>query len=289
MSDQDDDLDLDHDADDEDEDDDGPAPWASDSDGDDDSGGDGGGVGARVPRRRTPPAPAPVQGRRSPNRGGPTAQRTASGGTDVENVTRRVMDRFGCEGFLFTALDVSNQVKQSLPGVRHREVAPIVRDLFEDGVMGDSYVQTLIDVQLPDGQTTQAFLYHLADDDPDDYAGTQRQQRAIPPVPVQQLIQGGVLPATLTVEIGKDARARIPRDFLERNGLTSGTVHIEHTPSSKTVVLCEPVAAVGPAAAALSYSHPTLLYVPLALLQAFDLTQPVIAEPHPRGVQLVQR
>src|SRR5882724_6794649 len=145
------------DADDElDDDDDAAAPWASDSD-DGDSDADGGGPPAPSPRRKPVVVPTPAQTRRSPNRAGPTAQRTASGGTDVENVTRRVMDRFACEGFLFTALDVSNQVKLSLPGVRHREVAPIVRDLFEDGVMGASYLQTLIDVQLPNAQTTQAF------------------------------------------------------------------------------------------------------------------------------------
>jgi hypothetical protein len=292
MNDEDDELeDEDEDEledDDADDDDDAAAPWASDSDGDGDGDGDGSSAAAPGQRRQPVAAPAPVQTRRSPNRAGPTAQRTASGGTDVENVTRRVMDRFGCEGFLFTALDVSNQVKLSLPGVRHREVAPIVRDLFDDGVMGATYLQTLIDVQLPNGQATQAFLYHLDSDDPDDYAGTQRQQAAIPPVPVHQLVQGGVLPAELTIEIGKDGRARIPRDFLERNGLTSGTVHVEQAPTPKTLVLCEPRSATGPALASLAYVHPTLLYMPVTLLQAFDLTKSVVAKPHARGVMLIE-
>ena len=284
MNDDDDELEDEDEDELEDEDDDTAAPWASDGDGD----GDGGSAAAPGPRRQPVAAPTPVQTRRSPNRAGPTAQRTAAGGTDVENVTRRVMDRFGCEGFLFTALDVSNQVKLSLPGVRHREVAPIVRDLFDDGVMGQTYLQTLIDVQLPSGQATQAFLYHLDSDDPDDYAGTQRQQAAIPPVPVHQLVQGGVLPAELTIEIGKDGRARIPRDFLERHGLTSGTVHVEPTPAPKTLLLCEPTAATGPARATLGYAHPTLLYVPISLLQGFDLTKPVVAKPHARGVMLIE-
>jgi hypothetical protein len=270
------------DEDEEQDEDDAAAPWASDGD-------DGDGDGPVIPGVRPPAAaPTPVQPRRSPNRAGPTAQRTASGGTDVENVTRRVIDRFACEGFLFTALDVSNQVKLSLPGVRHREVAPIVRDLFEDGVMGESFRQTLIDVQLLNGQATQAFLYHLENDDPDDYAGTQRQQRAIPPVPVHELVRGGVLPAELPLEIGKDGRARIARDFLERNGITSGTVHVEATAVPKTLVLCEPSAATGPAIATLAYAHPTLLYVPVSLLQGFDLTKQIVAKAHPHGVLLVE-
>jgi hypothetical protein len=283
MSDEDDELEDDLDEDESDDDDDAAAPWASDGDGD----GDGGTPAPPAPRRQAAAA-APAQPRRSPNRAGPTAQRTAGGGTDIENVTRRVMDRFAAEGFLFTALDVSNQVKQSLPGIRHREVAPIVRDLFDDGIMGQSYVQTLIDVQIPGGQTTQAFLYHLEDDDPDDYAGTQRQQLAIPPVPVQQLVQGGVLPAELTIEIGKDGRARIPRDFLERNGLTSGNVQVEAAPAPKSILLSEPGTTGGPALATLGFSHPTLLYVPVSLLQGLDLTRPVLAKAHPRGVILVE-
>ena len=278
MSDQDydDDDDLDDDIDDDDS-----APWAGAS--------DGGNVpppAAPRPRRQAAPAPANAS-RRSPRRGGVTAQRTASGGSDVENVTRRVVDRFTCEGFLFTALDISNAVKQSLPGVRHREVAPIVRDLFEDGIMGDDYVQTLIDVQISNGQTVQAFLYHMEDDDPDDYAGTQRQQQAIPPIPVQQLVHGGAPATEVTVEIGKDNRARIPRDFLERNGLTSGTIHVEQAAVPQTLLLREPASAAGPALAVLGFTHPTLLYVPVSVLQGFDLTKPVVAKPDPSGVLLV--
>jgi hypothetical protein len=155
--------------------------------------------------------------------------------------------------------------------------------------MGDSYVQTLIDVNLPNGQSTQAFLYHLADDDPEDYAGTQRQQRAIPPVPVHVLVQGGVLPIEITIEIGKDGRARIPRDFLERNGLTGGTIHVEQTGVPHTLLLCEPTSATGPAVATLGYAHPTLLYMPVSVLQGFDLTAPVLAKPDCRGVLVVGR
>ena len=83
-----------------------------------------------------------------------------------------------------------------------------------------------------------------------------------------------------------ESRARIPRDILERNGLTSGNVHVEATTVAKTLLLCEPTAATGPALATLGYAHPTLLYVPLALHQGYDLTRPVIAKPPPRGVLL---
>ena len=63
-------------------------------------------------------------------------------------VTQRVMDSFTAQGALFTALDVSNAVKGTLPDIRHREVAPIVRDLYERGAMGD-YRQAVAPRELP--------------------------------------------------------------------------------------------------------------------------------------------
>jgi hypothetical protein len=268
-------ADDDLDDDDENEDGDGVAPWAS-------APAAGGSPGVRGPGG----APARSGGARgTPRRPGGTG---TTGGGDIENVTRRVVDRYTCEGFMFTALDISNSVKSTLPGVRHREVAPIVRDLFSEGAMSDEYAQTLIDVQTPAGQTVQAFLYHLADDDPDDYAGTQRRQRAIPPVPIAVLMQAGAVATEVTVELGKDGRARIPRDFLERAGLTSGQVHVESTGSPTVLRLCEPADATAPAMLTLGYSHPTLFYLPTTLLAGFDLTRPIRAKVASQGVTVEQ-
>ena len=65
-------------------------------------------------------------------------------------VTTRVVDEFTSAAMLFTALDISNAVKQTLPDARHREISPIVRDLFERRGMG-AYTQTLIDVNAAGG------------------------------------------------------------------------------------------------------------------------------------------
>ncbi|MCP4499624.1 MAG: hypothetical protein GY822_06615 [Deltaproteobacteria bacterium] len=88
-------------------------------------------------------------------------------------VSQRIIDSFTEMGVLFTALDVSNAVKRTLPAGRHREVAPVVRDLFEQGAFGDEYIQTLIDVNAG-RKTVQAFLYHLDDDEVDFYGDTMR-------------------------------------------------------------------------------------------------------------------
>ena len=60
-------------------------------------------------------------------------------------VTARVVDELTSGGLMFTALDVSNAVKQTVAEARHREISPIVRDIFERRGMG-AYVQTSIDV-----------------------------------------------------------------------------------------------------------------------------------------------
>lgn len=206
--------------------------------------------------------------------------------SDIESVTRRVVDRFTREGFLFTALDISNAVKGSLPGVRHREVAPIVRDLFQDGAFGDDYTRTLIDVTADNGNRVSAYLYHLDEDDPDDYAGSQRQQRAIPPVPVSVLMQPGAQSNQVNVDIGKDGRGRIPRTLLDRAGITSQEVSLEPIGSGPSLLLCDPANGSGVAVARLAFTHPTVLYVPLSLLAGLVLDRPITATIEPRGVRI---
>jgi hypothetical protein len=65
---------------------------------------------------------------------------------------------------LFTALDVSNKVKESLPDARHREVRDVVRRLFTSKLSLEGYAATPITVTLHNGVTAEALLYHpLAD------------------------------------------------------------------------------------------------------------------------------
>lgn len=205
---------------------------------------------------------------------------------DIEAVTRMVVERYTYEGFLFTALDVSNTVKQQLPGIRHREVAPIVRDLFQDGAFGDDYERTTIDVTLQNGSTTQALLYHLEDDEPDDYAGTQRQQVAIPPVPVSTSGPVAAAPATdsVAVDVGRDGRARIPRAFVQQAGITTDEVLVCLQGAGPQLLLCAPSQSQTPTIARLKCTHPTILYVPLSLLTNFDLTKPLVATKNPQGI-----
>jgi hypothetical protein len=205
---------------------------------------------------------------------------------DIETVIRMVVERFTCEGFLFTALDVSNRVKQELPGVRHREVAPIVRDLYQDGDFGSDYTRSTIKVTLQNGSTTEALLYHLDDDEPDDYAGTQRAQVAIPPLPVSSF--GPVTPAvtsnTATLEVGRDGRARLDRSFIQQAGIAGDEVLVSLKDSGPALLLHHPSTNPGPVLARLQYTHPTLLHVPISLLTAFDLSQPLLARQDSQGL-----
>ena len=198
---------------------------------------------------------------------------------DIESVVRHTIDRLTYDGFLFTALDVSNTVKTILPGVRHREVAPIVRDIFTNGEFGDGYTRTLIDVIADGRKKVSAFLYHLDDDDPEDYAGSQRQQLAVAPIPVQQQQAALASSAQCTVEIGRDGRARIERAFLAQAGLNGPTVQVELDGNGVFLRLLNPSGnPVNRVLASLQFNHPTVLHLPLAMLQSFDLTKPLYAK-----------
>jgi hypothetical protein len=73
-------------------------------------------------------------------------------------IISQIVTDFCLNGKLFTALDVSNEVKKQLPYARHKEVRDEVRALFKTDMPG--YDRTPITVTLSDGSTTEALLYH---------------------------------------------------------------------------------------------------------------------------------
>jgi hypothetical protein len=197
----------------------------------------------------------------------------------LRGVTQRVVDLYTRDGFLFTALDVSNSVKGTLPTVRHREVAPIVRDLFASGAMGDSYAQTLIDV-VADRKTVQAFLYHLKGADiAVEYGDDQRRKLAIPPVSASlddDETAEGVTEADLTV--GADGRLRVPRRLLTSARIDGNTVTVERQFDELVIGPHLPfMLPPGPGAAIIELAHPTLLQIPAALASIFDPSAPIKA------------
>jgi len=103
--------------------------------------------------------------------------------SDVKNVVKQIVKSFVDQGWLFTALDISNAVKQQLPYVKHREVRDIVRDLFVVELEPQGWAKTPITVKLADGSSATALLYHdLASswDLDTKYNDQQRAQVAVP-------------------------------------------------------------------------------------------------------------
>lgn len=185
-------------------------------------------------------------------------------------VTARVVDKFTSSAMLFTALDVSNAVKQSLPDIRHREVSPLVRDTFARGGMGP-YKQTTIEV-VADRKTVEAFLYHLPKHPAANYDDSMRNQLAIPPVSASaDDDDASVTDATTEamVPVGQDGRGRLSRHLLKNAGIT-GTgviVKVQAVPPKLTVLA--PSAAVTGQTEALNFEHPELLHLPPNLVGIF--------------------
>jgi len=78
----------------------------------------------------------------------------------VEDSIRQLVKSFVANGTLFTALDVSNEVKQINPQARHREVRDVVRAMFATDVEPQGWARSDISVTLEDGSTATALLYH---------------------------------------------------------------------------------------------------------------------------------
>ena len=105
--------------------------------------------------------------------------------SDLESTVNEVIASFIDDEILFTALDVSNKVKESLPSARHREVRDVVRNAWHDTIEVAGYGRTPISVTLTNGSTAQALLYHPLHDSWDldsKYDAQKREQVATAPM-----------------------------------------------------------------------------------------------------------
>jgi hypothetical protein len=224
-------------------------------------------------------------------------------------VTARVVDEFTSAALLFTALDISNAVKQSLPEARHREISPIVRDIFERRGMG-AYMQTQIDVMAQGQKPVKALLYHLPEQTPAMYDDSMRSQLAIPP---QRLVPPAAPEVASTstdahVRIGKDGRGRVPRALIENAGIKGDRVLVKPYPAVPSLQILAADATTPTQASAtspvntldvffaataqgqpLNYEHPTLLHIPRSLLDMFGADPQLVARIDGSSVVIVRR
>lgn len=113
----------------------------------------------------------------------------------LSDVVRGIVNDWVQEGRLFTALDVSLSVKQTMPYARHREVRELVR-LEYNNMQNSSYGKTDIDVTLDDGSAAKAILYHPLSDswDLDKKYGDQQRSQTLKSKPVQPVSVTPVTP-----------------------------------------------------------------------------------------------
>lgn len=127
---------------------------------------------------------------------------------NLEDTVRLVVQDFISREVLFTALDVSNSVKQNMPHARHREVRDVVRAMFSTDIETQGWARTPINVTLDDGTTAEALLYHPLTDSWDldnKYTAQQRAATSARPISVAQQATGVnptvTLPASLPVPV----------------------------------------------------------------------------------------
>lgn len=89
-----------------------------------------------------------------------------------------VINSFIDDQKLFTALDISNKVKEQFPNLRHREVRDVVRSVWQTDIEPNGYARTPIKVTLNDGSQVDALLYHPISDSWDLDSKYDSQQRS---------------------------------------------------------------------------------------------------------------
>lgn len=102
----------------------------------------------------------------------------------LEDLVQSVVEDFVNSGELFTALDVSNEVKKTLPATRHKETREVVRSLFVSFIEPAGWSKTPITVHLANGDSAEALLYHPLSDSWDldnKYNDQKRSSTAVKP------------------------------------------------------------------------------------------------------------
>ena len=215
----------------------------------------------------------------------------------LREITERIVDELTSAAMLFTALDVSNAVKIELPESRHRDIAPLVRDMFDRRGMG-AYIQTMIDVMAKGSTPARAYLYHLPEQPTSMYDERMRNQLATPPTRQQRAAiaeqEAPVTPATVEVpvRVGKDGRARVPRQLLDNAGIRGDQVLVKTEPMKLEIVatgstVATPLDALyalpdlffsaTPAGQPLGFEHPTLLHLPRSMTDMFGTDPKLVA------------
>jgi hypothetical protein len=199
----------------------------------------------------------------------------ATSGGRLRDVTAQVVDELTSKAMPFTALDVSNAVKHTLPEARHREIAPLVRDQFERKGMG-AYTQTMIDVMAGGTTPARAYLYHLPEQPASAYDDAMRAQLAIPPDRSQRGDGDHELVASATearVRIGKDGRGRVSRRLLHTAGIDADRVVVRSDPAVPRLQIVA-IGATATRAVDPLYALPDLLFAPTELGQPIQLEHP---------------
>lgn len=77
-----------------------------------------------------------------------------------EDAVRHIVKDFMSKDLLFTALDISNEVKKVFSHLRHKEVRDIVRSMFDLEIQPAGWAVTDIEVTLQDSSKRWARLYY---------------------------------------------------------------------------------------------------------------------------------
>jgi hypothetical protein len=170
----------------------------------------------------------------------------------LQDTVRAVVEEFIQRNELFTALDVSNEVKSQLPNTRHREVRDAVRNMFTSEIETQGYTRSPITVTLGDGTTAEALLYHPLSDTWDLDNKYDQQKR-------QQTVANPVAAASAAVASAHNATTHKP-----------GVISVHPTPNLGRVTLPSNTAAAGstatpmPGAASVTISATTSVPMPTA-------------------------
>jgi len=158
--------------------------------------------------------------------------------SNLENTVNDVIVSFIGDEVLFTALDVSNKVKELLPSARHRDVRDLVRQAWNDSIEPSGYARTPITVKLSNGSTAQALLYHPLSDSWDlDNKYNDQKRAQVATKPGSDCVATPVTVGNSTVSVASDGSVTVTNNTIPAPAVTVPVVPVPVLPAVPAVTV----------------------------------------------------
>lgn len=116
----------------------------------------------------------------------------------AEDLVQQTVLQYVANNTMFTAYDVTMEVRKQGAFAKHGDVRDVVHQLFQTGVLGAAWQRSVVDI----GTSGKPFVYHRFSDDPRNYTSPSNDTSAKPAAPQASSSKPGLVSRIVTSIFG---------------------------------------------------------------------------------------